>query len=206
VFARSSTIHAEPSKIDAGIAHVRDTVMPAMTHIDGFVGLSLMVDRETGKCIATSGWRTEPAMQASTAPARSIRDDAAAAFGGTADVEEWEVVVLHRAHHARPGTCMRATWSTTEPARINEAMDVFKFGTLAQIEDLPGFCSASLLVNRGEGRAVVTVAYDTRDALDRSREPGAAVREQAAREANLDVLEVAEFDLELARLHVPETV
>jgi heme-degrading monooxygenase HmoA len=192
--------------IDAGIAHVRETVIPAMTHIDGFVGLSLMVDRETGRCIATSAWRTEQAMYASADRVGTIRDDAAEAFGGTAEVEELEVALMHRAHHTRPGTCMRATWSRADPAHIDEAIDIFKFGVLPQIEDLPGFCSASLLVNRAGGRAVVTVAYDNRDALDRSRRPGAAVRAAAAREAGLDVLDVAEFDLEVAQLHVPETV
>jgi heme-degrading monooxygenase HmoA len=206
VFARSSTINAQASMIDAGIAHVRDTVMPAMTHIDGFVGLSLMVDRASGRCIATSAWRTEEAMRDSADRAGAIRDDASAAFGGTAEVEQWEVAVLHRAHHARPGACMRATWSKADPARITEAMDVFKFSTLAQIEDLPGFCSASLLVNRADGRVVVTVAYDSRDTLERSREAGSAVREEAAREADMEVLDVAEFDLEVAHLHVPETV
>jgi len=192
--------------IDAGIAHIRETVIPALTHIDGFVGLSLMVDRGTGRCVATSAWRTEQAMHASADRVGTIRDDAAEAFGGTAEVEELEVAVMHRAHHTRPGTCMRATWSRADPAHIDEAIDVFKFGTLPQIEDLPGFCSASLLVNRAEGRAVVTVAYDNRDALDRSRQPGAAVRDAVAREADLDVLDVAEFDLEVAQLHVPETV
>lgn len=206
MFARSSTIHAEISMIDTGIGRVRDTVIPALTHIDGFVGLSLMVDRETGTCIATSAWRTEPAMHAGADRVRAIRDAAAEVFGGTAAVEEWEVAVLHRAHHARPGTTMRATWSKTAPSHIDDAMKVFKFGTLTQIEDLPGFCSASLLVKRDDGRTVVTVAYDSRDALDRSREPGAAVRDQAARDAHLEMLEVAEFDLEVAHLHVPETV
>jgi len=206
VFARSSTIHARAAMIDAGIAHVRDTVMPKMTHIDGFVGLSLMVDRQTGKCIATSAWRTEQAMRASADRDATIRDGAAEALGGTAEVEEWEVAVMHRAHHARPGTYMRATWGKTDPAHMDEAMDVFKFGTLSQIEDLPGFCSASALVNRGDGRAVVTVAYDSPDALDRSRQPGAAVRGDAARDAGLDVLDVAEFDLAVAHLHVPEIV
>ncbi len=52
----------------------------------------------------------------------------------------------------------------------------------------------------------MTVAYDNRDALERSRQPGAAVRDAVAREADLDVLDVAEFDLEVAQLHVPETV
>jgi heme-degrading monooxygenase HmoA len=206
VFARSSTIHAQLSMIDAGSRYVRDTVMPTMSHIDGYVGLSLMVDRQTGQCIATSAWRTEQAMHASAERVGPIRDDAARAFGGTAEVEEWEVVALHRAHYARPGTCMRATWSRVDPAHVDDALDVFKYGTLSQIEDLPGFCSASLLVNRATGRAVSTVAYDSRDALERSREPGAALRAEAARQADLDVLDVAEFDLEVGHLHVPETV
>jgi heme-degrading monooxygenase HmoA len=206
MFARSSTIHAQDAMIDAGIAHIRDTVVPAMTHIDGFVGLSLMVDRAAGRCLATSAWRTEQAMRASAERADTIREGAAEAFGGDASVEEWEVAVMHRAHHARAGTCMRATWSKTAATEIDSAMDIFKFKTLSRIEDLPGFCSASLFVNRAEGRAVVTVAYDDRDALARSREPGTALRDETAREGKLDVLDVAEFDLEVAHLHVPETV
>jgi heme-degrading monooxygenase HmoA len=192
--------------LDAGIAYVRNTVMPAMTHIDGFVGLSLMVDRETGRCIATSAWRTEQAMRDSAERATAIRDGAATAFGGTAEVEEWEVAVMHRAHHAQPGVCMRATWTRTDPDGIDAATDVFKYKTLARIEDLSGFCSASLLINRAEGRAVVTVGYDSREALDLSRQQGAAVRDEAVRDANLEVLDIVEFDLEVAHLHVPETV
>jgi heme-degrading monooxygenase HmoA len=206
MFARSSSIHAQTSMIDAGIAHVRDTVMPAMSHIDGFVGLSLMVDRESGRCIATSAWRTEDAMRTSAERVDAIRDDAAQAFGGSAEVEEWEVAVMHRAHHARTGTCMRATWTRTDPGQADTAIDMFKFETLARIEDLPGFCSASLLVDRSTGRSVVTVGYDDRDALERSREPGASVREQTARAAQAEVLDVAEFDLVIAHLRVPETV
>jgi hypothetical protein len=197
---------AQGSMIDAGIAHARDTVMPAMSHIEGFVGLSLMIERQTGRCIATSAWQTGQAMRASANRVEAIRDAAAAAFGGAATVEEWEVVVLHRAHHARPGTCMRATWSKTDPSRTEDAVDVFKFGTLANIEDLPGFCSASLMINRADGRAVTTVAYDDPTALAASRERGAAVRQEAAHEAEAEILDVAEFDLEIAHLHVPETV
>ncbi len=206
MFARSSTIHAGSSTIDDGIAYVRDTVMPALTHLDGCVGLSLMVDRDGGRCIATSGWRTEQALRSSAERAAEIRDGAAAVFGGSADVDEWEVAVMHRAHHARDSTCMRATWVTVAPDQVDRAMDVFKFGTLSRIEDLPGFCSASVLVDRSGGRAVVTVGYDTRDALDRSREPGAALRGEAAGESGFDVVDVVEFDLAIAHLHIPETV
>lgn len=207
MFARSSTIHAETSMIDAGIAYVRDTVMPTMTHLDGFVGLSLMVDREAGRCIATSAWRTETAMRVSADRVNTIRDTSAEAFGGhVAAVDQWEIAVMHRAHHARPDTCMRATWTRADPTHVDEAIDVFKFGTLAQIEDLPGFCSASLLINRADGRSVVTVGYDSRDALEASREAGAAVRDEAARKAEVEVLDVAEFDLVVAHLHVPEMV
>ena len=54
MYARSTTIQAQSSSIDDGIAFVRDTVMPALEGMDGFVGVSLLVDRQSGRCIATS--------------------------------------------------------------------------------------------------------------------------------------------------------
>src|SRR6185312_17461737 len=65
VYARSTTIQAQPLSVDIGIAHVRDVVMPALKEIDGWLGLSLLVDRQSGTCIATSSWETIGAMRGS---------------------------------------------------------------------------------------------------------------------------------------------
>ena len=64
MYARSTTIQAQPLSVDIGIAHVRDVVMPALQEMNGYVGLSLLVDRQSGRCIATSAWQTMEAMRA----------------------------------------------------------------------------------------------------------------------------------------------
>jgi hypothetical protein len=207
VFARSTSINAQPSMLDDGIAHVSDTVMPALSHIDGYLGVSLMLDRASGRSIVTSAWRSQDAMRSSVERVNAIRQDAVGAFGASgADVEEWEVAVMHRAHHARPGTWMRATWLSMDDANVADGIETFKHGTLAKIEDLPGFCSASLMVNRAAGRAVTTVGYDDRSSLEYSREGANAVRDKAAREMDAHILEVLEFELALAHLHIPEMI
>ena len=65
MYARSTTIQGQPASIDAGIAHVRDSVMPAVEGIDGCVGLSLFVDRRYGSCIPTTSWESEEEIRAS---------------------------------------------------------------------------------------------------------------------------------------------
>ena len=67
-----------------------------------------------------------------------------------------------------------------------------------------GFCSASLLVDRASGRAVSTVNFDGREALERNREQAGAVRAAGSQETRAEVLEVCEFELALAHLRVPE--
>ena len=84
VYARSTTIQAQPLSIDIGIAHVRDVVMPALQEMNGYVGLSLLVDRQSGRCIATSAWETMEAMRASAERVAPVRDRAALMFDGSA--------------------------------------------------------------------------------------------------------------------------
>jgi hypothetical protein len=52
--ARTTTFAAQPSNIDAGISHIRDVVMPRLADMGGFVGLSLLVDRQSGLSITTT--------------------------------------------------------------------------------------------------------------------------------------------------------
>jgi len=204
VYARSTTIQAQTSCIDAGIEHVRDEVLPTIQDIDGCIGLSMLVDRNSGRCIATSAWQSEQAMRASEEQLRPIRGQAAEILGGSPQVEEWEIAVLHRDHLSGAGASVRATWTQVEPPQLDRAIDVFKLASLPDIEKLEGFCSASLMVNRASGRAVVSVTYDSPDAMRRNRIEATTVRAAASREAGLEVLDVGEFELAVAHLHVPE--
>jgi quinol monooxygenase YgiN len=204
VYARSTRIPADPSAIDAGIAHVRDEVGPALAELDGYVGLSMMVDRESGMCIATSAWRDEAAMQASKSQVQVVRNRAAEIFGGSPVVEEWEIAVMHRGHSTHDGACVRSAWLQTDVNHLDQAIEVFRTFALPQIEAMEGFCSASFMVDRNTGRTVSSSCFDSRRAMDSSRDMANRVRADGSRQANARVLEVREFDLVMAHLRVPE--
>lgn len=206
MYARSTTITAQPSMIDAGIAHVRDEVMPALRDIDGCVGMSVLADRESGRCIATSSWKNADAMQAAAELVRPIRDRAANMFGGAGTVEEWDIAVLHRDHHTRDGSCVRATWVRVPPERIEEGIEYYKASVLSQLESLDGFCSASLMVDRRSGRAVSCATFDSLAAMQRNRDQATQLKTKSMAEAGAQELDECEFELALAHLRVPELV
>ena len=206
MFARSTTIQAQPSSIDAGIAHVRDEIMPVVQGMDGCVGISLLADRDTGGCIVTTSWETEDAMRASRERVRPLRDRAAEKFGsgGDTQVDEWEIAALHRDHRSADGACVRTTWIKVPPDQADRAIEFYKDSVLPSLENLEGFCSASLLINRSSGRAVSSATFDSRDAMERNREQAKELRNTRTRELGADVLDVGEFELALAHLRVPE--
>jgi hypothetical protein len=204
VYARSTTVLARPESIDAGIAHIRDEVMPMLRGIDGCIGLSMLVDRSSGRSIATSAWQTREAMLASEPQLRPVREHAAEILGARPQVDEWEIAVLHRDHSSGPAACVRATWVRMDPAQADRMVDVYRMALLPVMEGYDGFCSASLLVDRESGFAVSSVTYDSFEAMEQSRHRADALRESGAREAGVEIVEVGEFKLALAHLRAPE--
>jgi heme-degrading monooxygenase HmoA len=190
--------------MDDGIAYIRDTVMPALEALEGFIGLSLLVDRSSGRCIATSAWQSEEAMRASEQATRQVRNRAAEIFGGSADVEEWEIAVLHRDHRSGDGARVRATWVRLSPDQIDRGIEVYKTNVLPALEELEGFCSASLLVDRASGRAVSSATYDSVEAMEQNRDQLDRLRAAGTQEAGAEVLDEREFELAIAHLRVPE--
>ena len=204
MYARSSTFQARPESIDDGIAFVRDEVMPAVMDMEGCIGLSMICNRESGRCTATSAWSTPDAMTSSEQMVSPVRQRAAEIFGVQPSVDRWEIAVVHREATSGEGACVRCTWLSMDAAGINHAIETYRMATLPALEEMDGFCSASLMVDRATGRAVSSATFASRDAMVASRSAAQTLRSRIAEDVGATVTDVHEFELALAHLHVPE--
>lgn len=203
--ARSITLMARPDSIDTGVAFIRDEVMPMLLDMEGCIGLSMLVDRNSGRCITTSSWEDLDSMHATDERLRESRRRAAELMGGgDLQAEEWEIAAMHRDHPSQQGACVRVTWVQTSPQQLDGTIEFWKSTILPAMEAYDGFCSASLLVDRQSGRAASSVTFDSREAMDATRDKAENLRRRGVQEAGVELLEVGEFELALAHLRVPE--
>jgi heme-degrading monooxygenase HmoA len=205
MYARTTTVRGDPSAVDDGVEYIRDAVWPMLQNMSGCVGMSMLADREAGRCIVTAAWATDEAMRASAESVRDSRSKAAEMLrADTVDVEEWEIALLHRMHPAGEGACTRVIRAECDRDRLDDMVERFKADLLPNMEGAPGFCSVSLMVDRNTGHATWAVSLESRDALVGTRERSMAGREQFAAAAGIRITDVEEFDLAIAHLRVPE--
>jgi hypothetical protein len=198
VFARSTTVQVRPRSLDAAVARVRDDVMPAVPATEGCLGVSMLVNPTSGRCIVTSAWLTEEAMTADQRLQPLV--DRATTGSAIPEVEDWEIGVVHRDHTSGPGAWVRVSWVHVEPEQVDRLAELYRMVLLPTIVAFGGFCSASLLLDRPSGHAVSSVTFDSYQAMRTTRTLAAGVREHVDGE----VLEVDELQLALAHLRVSE--
>ena len=207
MYARTTTVMADPKHMHEGVADVRDNVMPAVAEMDGYTGLSMLVDRTSGRCIVTTGWETEAAMAASREGVMQMRTRATERFGARdTDVQEWQIAVMHRLRGAGDDSCARVLWSRIDPARTEESLDAFRRQIIPAMDDVPGFCSLSLLVDRSTGHGSLATVYSDRAAMDATRDQISALRDAFIAQLGVTVTDEAEFDVVMHSLRVPELV
>ena len=206
MYARTNTVRTDPQTIDEGIANVRDEVMPLVLGMDGCIGLSMLADPDSGRCIVTTAWRTEEAMHASEEGIRASRERAAQIFGEMPAVAEWEIAVMHRLHETGDGARTRVIWGHTQPDHMDDLLSTFRLAVMPKMEELPGFASCNMMVDRASGRTALAVTYDRPETMQQANDRAADLRREASAAMGMEIDEVAEFDLVLAHLRVPETV
>ena len=205
--ARTTTVQGSPAKIDEGIGYVRDQVMPLVQQMDGCIGLSMLVDRNSGRCIVTTAWESADALRASAERVMTSRARAAEVLDAAPpEVDEWEVTLVHRVRPADAGACTRVIWAHRAAGPMDDARDMMRMRMLPQVEELPGFCSLSMLTDPASGRAATAVTYESRAAMDAANERGTMLRAEFAEGVGMEITEVAGFDLVIAHLRVPELV
>ena len=207
MYARTTTISADPQRLHEGVADVRDNVMPAVADMPGYTGLSMLCDRDSGRCIVTTGWRDEESMAASRDKVMQMRERAAQRFNSRdTEVQEWEIAVMHRLHNAGDEACARVLWSHLDPARTDETLDAFRSQIIPRMDEVPGFCSLSLLIDRQSGRGSLPTVYTDRAAMDASRDMMEAMRDGFTGQMGVMVTEEADFEVVMHSLRVPELV
>jgi quinol monooxygenase YgiN len=209
MYVRSTTFRGDPSAVDDGIHYTRDKVLPAVRQMDGCVGLSMLVDRHTGRCIVTTSWDDAAAMHRSAEAIRPIRERAVRSVQGIeseTEVVEWEVGVLHRERPAPEHAACRLIRTKMPLGQADRIIDAFGSSIVPRLGALHGFCSVSLLVNRDTGRCAIATVYEDRQTMNQAKGQAQAMREEFTERMGMHVTEVAEFDVVLAHLKVPETV
>lgn len=205
MYARSTTAQVDPQAIDQLTGYVRDELIPVAEGMAGYVGISLLCDRERGRCISTTTWDTEEAMHASAEAMAARRARGAELVGApTPEVQEWEVVAMHRVRQTPEGACARLIWARGQAGQLDRIIDAWRMTIPPQLEQMPGFCSVSALVDRDTLRAVAAVSYENREAMDRSAERGLAIRDKFAATMQFEITDVEEYDIVLAHLRIPE--
>lgn len=200
VFARTASHQGRPENVDACIAYLRDVAVPAILGMPTCVGMSVLASRQTGLAIISTAWESKPDMHASVVKIRPIREKTAEAIGGgTAELEEWEIAAMHRRLHAGHPVCARVVWLRVGASQVDTFVSEFNAATLPALDATRGFCSTSLMVNPEWGRAAVSIAYDSPDAMDR-RINGSEGR----RLLESNVIQVREFDEVMPHLRVPD--
>jgi heme-degrading monooxygenase HmoA len=91
--ARFSRLEGPPERIDDGMSHARDSIIPRAQQLSGWRGFFGLADRQSGRVAIITLWDSRESLQASEQQADELRKESAEAGGETIKgVERYEVV------------------------------------------------------------------------------------------------------------------
>jgi heme-degrading monooxygenase HmoA len=94
VHARVTTLQMDPSNLDQVTAQLESEDIPGFKELDGFKGMTVVADRQSGKTLALTFWESEEAMRGSEEAVKDARQRAADTGGaGEPQVERFEVLL-----------------------------------------------------------------------------------------------------------------
>src|SRR5918997_3862533 len=72
MFASVSTYQGPPDQIDEGIRYAQENIVPTLQEVEGFEGVYLLVERQSGEVLTITLWESEEAMRASEEEANQL--------------------------------------------------------------------------------------------------------------------------------------
>ena len=182
---RISTVRGA-TDIDAGLAFIREEVLPQLQQQSGFRGLSASGDRAAGKVTVLSMWETEADLEASESTADKARGSAVGVMGGEASVERYEQTAWEVANTPPgPGAKLHIRHIKMDPARVDDNLVYFRQNVAPEIKSAPGFLGLRQLIDRSTGEGRVGTLWVDNESMDNAL-AAAAQRRAAATDRGIE--------------------
>jgi heme-degrading monooxygenase HmoA len=95
MYAQVTTVEASPAKVDTTTHFFQQQVLAQLQQMDGFKGLALLGDPQTGKLLSVALWESEEVMHSTEEVVSRRRGGIPHPPGGaTVDEENYEVFIL----------------------------------------------------------------------------------------------------------------
>ena len=186
--------------IDAGVAYLREEVLPVLNAQRGYRGVTASGDRASGTLHILSLWETEEDRAASESALGKARDEALKVVGGGLEIENFEQVVEAISKRPVPGCTLNVVRVRMDPTKIEQNIAWFKETIVPMITTQPRFCSLRNMVDRQSGRAISGSVFEDKASADASV-AGIPERRAAAEERGITFEEISQREILFAELN-----
>ena len=202
MFIRGTRVQTPPEKVDDAIANFKKQVVPNASNAPGYAGAGLLIDRKSGAGIGITYWESAKALSNSEQVGIKTRTNAVQNVPGTqiVNVERYELVLMERNAPPKADTFMRVNELNAEPDKVEALIAFTKSKVLPTLKPIKGFRSLVVGVDRGTGRCAISTSWETLADLQASESKVTGLRQEAAKTAGADGVEVEIFEVPVIEL------
>jgi len=163
MFARLSWSKlAAQSSIEAGLANLREKILPSLQTQDGFLGAVVLHNREIGESVLGTYWQSAEAMAASEAMAVAGREQAALATGvKVTEMDRFEMLLQDRTGPVEVGTFVRMNDAQFAPGSLDAVVAFLRDDAIPTARSQNGYRASLVFANRETGRMLVPTVWNT---------------------------------------------
>ena len=204
MFARTTGMRTDHSRVDQGIATFKEQAVPSMRSVPGYAGAALLVDRETGEGLAVTYWETVAHLNAAEQAGQQARRQTSVATGAEiTDIDRFEMMLVDRAADPSAPTFSRVNQFYADLDRLEAGIAFVRDNVLPNLSKQRGYQSMLVGVNRTTGRLVATSNWRTAEDRAVSEAAVAGLRTEATRILGADRVEVRAFEVAVVEIKQP---